>query len=550
MMSSEYFPLAMNGLDGLMTLKYGMVDIMIKNANDENQTALAFYYAELKRIMNNVSTVSSRDVFLTFKIATEGFVKERMEIQDIAVRRMNWTEPFGDMLLIGYEKWPVETAKEVYDKLLEWEKVSLAALEKDELMKMGRSQRVKDYFTRQEVKLEKRFGFKHEQRVTMPTINPYSQVYSPFVQEKNLSRIIYAGSENNSIYLFVHTRDNGLSLRTIPLDAPTQPRQLSALVLPDAFCECIFGAVLDDSYAAFVVKKNLAWICLFPKSGGLPEMIPVKNYCENQTTFGYTAFCGGGDSLFVSCDGEGKFSGKLVQYIVRTRETKVIASTLDRSVKWPLQGIGYPYTIKPLICDADNKRIITLLNSQPHPNTGETFYDMALWAYYWETGEWKVLSKYLPCGHAELGLGVRYIDGVFWLSCNYGFGRINQEGYFQPVFLIGTDWHLSDKGLSYGSSSFEKVVVDLSKIKPPAPQYQELMDWDLHFQACNGKVFLGQRSVMLIDEQLFFKNEEYFHITHCIGNRYCLGFPKPNEFQLRVLKSVEEMKAEAELQQK
>ena len=119
MMSSKYIPLAMNGLDGLMTLKYGMVDIMIKNANDENQTALAFYYDELKRIMNNVSTMSSKNGSCTFKIATEGFVKERMEIEDIAVRRMNWSEPFGDMLLTGYEKWPVKTAKEVYDKLLE-----------------------------------------------------------------------------------------------------------------------------------------------------------------------------------------------------------------------------------------------------------------------------------------------------------------------------------------------------------------------------------------------------------------------------------------------
>ena len=548
MMSSKYFPLAKSGLDGLMALKYGIGGVWIRNENNDNKEALTFYYAELKRIMNNVSTVSIGANSSGFMVASDGFVRERMEIQDIAVRRLNWFEPFGDMLLTGYEKWTAKTAKEVYDKLSELEKASLANIGKDDIPKTHRSQRVKDYFGRQLLKLEKQFGFKNEQRMKTPVINPYCQVYSPFAHDKSIISLTYAGTENNSLYFFVHTRDNLLSLQRIALDSPAQPRQLSQLTLPEASYDRIFGTVLDDCYAAFLAKGSLAWICVFPKKGGQPNMITVKNYCKSSSVFAYAAFCGGGDSLFVSCDGEGKFSGKLVQYNVRTGETKLLASTLDRSVKWPLQGIDYPYVIKPLICDAKNKRIVTLLNSKPHPNTGETFYDVALWAYYWETGEWKVLSKYLPCKNVESGLGLRYIEGVFWLACDYGFGRINKEGNFQPVFLIGTERHLSDKGIRYGSSSFKKVVVDLSKIRHPAPQYQILMDWDLHFNACNGKLFFGQRCIMLIDEQRFFRVEDGFRVTHCIGDKYCIGLHRQKEFQIRVLKSMEEMKSTEDFQ--
>ena len=109
---------------------------------------------------------------------------------------------------------------------------------------------------------------------------------------------------------------------------------------------------------------------------------------------------------------------------------------------------------------------------------------------------------------------------------------------------------MSDKGIRYGSSSFEKVVVDLSKIRPLEPQHQILMDWDLQFNACNGKLFFGQRCIMLIDERMFFKVEDGFRVMHCIGDKYCIGLHRQKEFQIRVLKSMEELKAAENVKRK
>ena len=543
MMSSKYFPLAMNGLEIFMRLKFGEIDFGYKPMNDERRKAAAAYYAELKRILNNVSPFFLGPHYYHIRAATEDFITERIEIQDIAVKRLNWSAPFEGYFLNGYQKWTEKTARNVYERFGVWEEECVAAIEKEnapEGDKVYRVQRTKDYFARMQGQLEKQFGFEGNGRLKTPVVNPYSHVYSPFVDDKTIQKVIYAGCEKRFLYTFVKSKDNALSLQKIDLDSPQIAWWISSLQMPEQWCECVFGAVLDDCCAAFVVKESLAWICVFPKDGGNAEIFPVKNYREGRHGFGYTAFCGGGDSLFVSFDGSSNLAGKLVQYNVRSREAKVIASTIDRSVRWPLQGIDSPYAIKPLICDAANKRIVTLLNEKPHPNTGNLHYDMSFWAYYWETGEWKVISKYLPLSQTGTGVFCKLIDGVLWLSCDYGSGRINENGNFQPVFLIGGNRHLSDVAIQYGSPFFKNVIVDKSKIKHPEPMYNDLMDWDLFFTACDGKIFWGQNAIMLIDEQKFFRVNDNFRIVQCIENKYCIGWHRQSEFQIRVLKPIDD----------
>ena len=542
MMSSKYFPLAMNGLEIYMRLKFGEIDFGYKPMNDERRKAAAAYYAELKRILNNVSPFFIGPNYYHIRAATEGFIAERIEIQDIAVRRFGWSAPFEDYFLNGFQKWPKKTAQDVHGMLDKWEKECVAAIEKENVLegdKAYRIQRANDYFARMQGKLEKQFGFEDNGRLKTPVINPFSDVFSPFADDKTIRKVVYAGYEKRSAYIFVHRNDNTLSLQKIDLESPQIAQRVSSLQMPEQWCECVFGAVLDDCIAAFVVKDSLAWICVFPKEGGKAEIFPVKNYREGRYGFGYSSCCGGGDSLFVSFNGDNKMAGKLVQYNVRSHETKVIASTIDRSVKWPLQGIDSPYAIKPLICDAANKRIITLLNEKPHPNTGSLYYDMSFWAYYWETGEWKAISRYLPLSHAGIGVSCKLVDGVLWLSCDYGAGRINEEGNFQPVFLIGGNRHLSDVPIQYGSPFFKYVVVDKSRIKAPEPIYNDLMDWDLFFNACDGRIFWGQNAIMLIDEQKFFRTNENFRVVQCIENKYCIGRYRQSEFQIRVLKPLE-----------
>lgn len=142
---------------------------------------------------------------------------------------------------------------------------------------------------------------------------------------------------------------------------------------------------------------------------------------------------------------------------------------------------------------------------------------------------------------------------------NYGFGKINAEGNFQPVFIYSrADDRLTDQPKSYqGNESFSRVVVDLSRIRKLAPEYRELTSNDLQLPLVNGKIYLGLKAGMLIEPQIFFRLEndgQEFRPMALVGEKFCLGLriiPRPNYssprevFLIRELKTVEQLLAEA-----
>lgn len=396
MAQCKYLPIAITGLEGQMRLrKTGkeMMDYFLKTMSADDKQAVSFYYGELKRIISNGIKMQLGSL-CQFHAPMEGFVKERMEIEDLAVSRLASYDLFNNSLLYGYEKWDRKTAAKMYAKLGEWQTQTLAQIKESD--EYGR-RRARDYFRRFEENLETMYGFVGENTVVVKTVNPYARTYSPFEDDRHVTDVKYLGCAENTVLVLVKYDQDRLCLAGIGLDNPQGAWKQSEVELPEKDIHCIFGAILDDCYAAFLVKDRQAWISVFPKHGGKPEIYPVRNY----RGYEYRAFTGGGDSLFVAYDGRDignvfeDTTLKVAQYNVRTRETSLIVSSLDRSVKWPLQGMIRNYEIGSLACDAPNRRVVMMMNEKP-PEPGKTVFDRSLWAYYWDTGEWQAISNYLP----------------------------------------------------------------------------------------------------------------------------------------------------------
>ena len=303
--------------------------------------------------------------------------------------------------------------------------------------------------------------------------------------------------------------------------------EVAKIGMPRIYGGMRHGAILDGCFVASAGRM----VYLFPRNGSKPEIIDFGDYCKRWCNY----MTGCGERLFFTFDGRGNAPGTLLEYNVRTREKKLLASTMDRSVKWPLQGIGRPYDMHQILCDPANGRILLLLHESP-PKEGTTTYAVKLWAYYWMTGEWKAVSNYLPF-HDISVKRMTMIDGSIWLNSDIGYGKINQEGNFQPIYLIGFDRHLSDQPIRFGGDNYEKVVLDLSQAMKPAPMYDDLQRMDLLLNVFSGKILLGEKVAMIPKEHRFMRIPEPFRPIACFDGKYCVGYKHYFEgFQIRTLK--------------
>ena len=337
--------------------------------------------------------------------------------------------------------------------------------------------------------------------------------------------MVVVGYENKSFYIVTFEKDTAFLLQ---IDSSNmQVSEVANIKKPGNYGR-MFGAILDDYYAALHGQI----VYLFLKDGSQPEIIDFKDYCKKWCH----GMAGCGERLFFTFDGQQDGSqtpGTLLEYNVRTKEKKLLASTLDRSVKWPLQGIGRPYEMSQILCDPANERILLLLHESP-PREGHTVYTVKLWAYYWKTGEWKSVSNYLPF-HESSAKHMTMIDGEIWLNSDIGYGKINQEGNFQPIYLIGFDRHLSDQPIRFGGDNYEKVVLDLSQAMKPDPKYDDLQSNDLLLNVFSGQILLGQRTAMIPKEHRFMRLPEPFRPVACFDGKYCVGYGNQG-FQIRTLK--------------
>ena len=528
MLSSNFINLAISGLYNLMLLRTKSHSRQKAMGQDIPQAA-AFYYEQLQHIIENGAIINNglEQFSLIWRDDDPEFLQRKLTINEIAIKRFNLYYMFYDSLLAGYEQWDAETAKMVYDKLLAFEAESQKKFEMASRPNTLRITRMKDYFQKQRNILEKAFDIKPAVADTTPVESPYADIYSPLENRQENYGIAFIGYENKAFYVMNIEYPNAFLLK-INAQNNMHVSEVAKIKMPGIYGGMRFGAILDDYYVA----SDGQMVYFFPKDGSKPEIIDFGDYCK--VWCNYMAGCG--ERLFFTFDGRENAPGTLLEYNVRTREKKLLASTVDRSVKWPLQGIGRPYYMHQILCDPANDRILLLLHDTP-PKEGHAPFTIKLWAYYWKTGEWQAVSNYLPFSSLN-GKNMTLLDGEIWLnSDDMGYGKINKDGNFQTLYLIGNNGHLSDTPIRYGDDSYKKVVLDLSQMMKTNPMYDDLQRFDLNLTVFSGQILLGQKVAMIPKEHRFMRLPEPFRPIACFDGKYCVGYKYfSNGFQIRVLK--------------
>ena len=526
LISSNLIDYALQGLNGLMQLRTNQT-MRQRVMGPDFPKDLAFFYKQYKRILEQCIKIDNKQPWFhsIWSSADPDFLKQKLDILETAIKKFNLYSLCGDNLLDGYEQWDDKTAKIVYDKLIAFEAESQRIFDKNSRPNRLSNKLMKDYFRNQRKKLETKFGIQPAVADTTPIESPYAAIYTPLKERPRNASMVVVGYENKSFYIVTFEKDTAFLLQ---IDSSNmQVSEVANIKKPGNYGR-MFGAILDDYYAALHGQI----VYLFLKDGSQPEIIDFKDYCKKWCH----GMAGCGERLFFTFDGQQDGSqtpGTLLEYNVRTKEKKLLASTLDRSVKWPLQGIGRPYKMSQILCDPANERILLLLHESP-PREGHTVYTVKLWAYYWKTGEWKSVSNYLPF-HESSAKHMTMIDGEIWLNSDIGYGKINQEGNFQPIYLIGFDRHLSDQPIRFGGDNYEKVVLDLSQAMKPDPKYDDLQPNDLLLNVFSGQILLGQRTAMIPKEHRFMRLPEPFRPVACFDGKYCVGYGNQG-FQIRTLK--------------
>ncbi len=545
MLTSNIPDLAVHGLNGLNILhiqhnerqrRENAIAMIMHGQKKELENGMkqglqkdqAFYYEQLLRLVENGAKIkTSMEQHLAGGIQDDSeFLEQKLAILDIAIPKYNSYQLFANSLLVGCEKWLPKRAQMVYDKLLAFEAESQKIFEAASRPNTLRITRMKDYFQNQRKKLEKAFDIKPAVADTTPVESPYAEIYSPLENRQKNYGMAFVGYENKAFYVMNIEYPNAFLLK-IDVQNNMRLSEIATIKMPGLYGGMRFGAILDDYYAA----SDGRMVYLFPKNGSKPEIIDFGDYCKVWCN----CMAGCGERLFFTFDGRENAPGTLLEYNVQTREKKLLASTVDRSVKWPLQGIGRPYYMHQILCDPANDRILLLLHETPPPEN-RTTYSVKLWAYYWKTGKWNALSNYLPFNEPNTEQ-MTLIDGTIWLNSDFGYGKINNEGNFQPLYLIGGNGHLSDTPILYGGDSFKQVVLDLSQVMKANPLYDDLQRFDLNLTVFSGKILLGEKVAMIPKEHRFMRLPEPFRPIACFDGKYCVGYKYfSNGFQIRTLK--------------
>jgi hypothetical protein len=194
----------------------------------------------------------------------------------------------------------------------------------------------------------------------------------------------------------------------------------------------IMRPALTDKYLAV---QNGPYVMLYPLNGGKAEILDFSNY-YNDSPNGIQAV---GDRLFLSYGQWAgvKQPGTLLEYNLNSRKTKVLISTLDRNVDWPLKGRKKPFHVYDMAIDSKRKCLFTLF---PFPDTRKRYNANRqlcyLYGYFWEENKWRRLSRGLdPLRHQ--GMSSRIIvepDGIYFLASS--LYKLNKKGELETLLSI------------------------------------------------------------------------------------------------------------------
>ena len=514
---SNFMPLALDGLNGLMRLRTkGQVHRLTRDDQE-------FLYKHLLRIFQTTIRPGSEGLPLLLGADPE-FLPRKLELQELAIRRFQRYDLIGHQLIEGHEKWDPKTARSVYDRLGVWLRECDTKPAPADRIAADRQRRAHDYLRRLQQPLERRFGFRPDGLATLPAANPFGKTWTPFPDRPNARRHpAVLGMEGDTLYV------RTIEERHVVLWAIDTARQMACTEVCRIYrfgkpSELRFCAILDH----YFVATNDTVLALYPRNGGAPELLDLASLGIRRLR--WTNGCG--DRLFLCCGDQYAGSTAIYEYHLPTRALRTIASTLDRTVDWPLKGATRPYEFWQILRDPEHHRLVMLLN-ESEPPSGHAVYNVRIYAYDWKSRQWTALSHVLPCHQPTPPNRIAFLGNTLWLATDYGFGPINAEGDWQPLFLLDHSGHPATQHVRFGSSSFKKVVIDRSRLTPPPPYANDLQLFDLHCCAFNGDTYFGRRAYFVPATRQYYRYADEFTVTFCIGTRFVAGQTPAGQWQLR-----------------
>lgn len=532
---SNLLDLAYYGHVGLLRLQLRNPDGNSKRAASERRAAVIAFMDTLVQLFATKEAPYVPYQMLSISWVDEHTISQVFQIQELAMKRFAWLQPW-DTMIPYHPTWSRETAIEVHRRLSEFNQQIQQdpRLHKDDA---STKEWMVDYFRKQQRRLEEQYDIPSDQPEQLPVVDPFERLVP-----LNLD---FARGEDYAIQVI------GFDGRFIYLDHQNAPRTLLSIdtandltVTQKTYASSTGwrgrrqqGVILKD----FLASGNGPFVFLYPKDGSAMQTLDFRAYCKDLCH----ALVGCGDRLFLSYDGFGNKPGTVLEYNVKTGETKRLVSTLDTSVVWPLQGRREPYQISRLLCDEANRRLIMLMHDQLPVNKNTLSFK----AYYWESGEWRNASNSLPIPYNSDPI---FLDnGRLWLLEKCGFGPVNAEGNWQPVFLRNNSGHFSDK-LLYEAEYLAAVKVDLSRLMQPPEKYRHLNRSDLNFTDFDHGILFAEKLLMLVPECHIIITPKRFQIRACFAGKFVVGHPivqgRKGPLHIGILKDRAELLREAERQ--
>ncbi len=534
MASSRVLQYAIIGRFGLLKLELGETGIATALNRHKNIDAqLDAFYADLLRYMENGLLCNRVDTLPSLVqsciMGDPKHIGQKIQLQEVALRRFKCPNLLGEHLFYGYEEWPQETAKMVYAKLQEWQKGTLSESDRQN-------------YARYQNTLERRFKLKKEQSGVQPLIVDlaFKHARMPFKKQPYYWNLILLGNDRERVFLLGNRAtddddDDTARIQLLELN-PKSGRIKTLQEYKGEFGEnCgqgLFGTMTDTDFIAvagymmYLLPRNLSKKL---------RVVDLSQYGKEECHSMVVA----GNRVFLSFDGKFDHPGNLVEYDLNSQKSKCIASTIDRSIVWPMQGYEQPYAIGKLMPDLKNKRLLMLLHDkEKHPYKMQ--YIVRLWGFYWETGKWEVLSEYLPTFSQETS---QLLDdnGRFWLASPHGVGPLNTKGIWQPLVVFNNKTRRIALEVFLGTmfEGHDKVPIDYSKRLLPNDTYPAFHD-PTGFVMLSPKYAISDEYLLDLETMRFYRLPDKLVEPQLLAGKYLLFNTKDNsDFEDKVLVNLE-----------
>ncbi|MDD4537705.1 MAG: hypothetical protein PHT80_01715 [Lentisphaeria bacterium] len=491
----------------------------IKELTEEEKHVLADFFdqaAELLETAVSIGPPHFTPLSYGLRLDHPDCLPQRLRLLGLAIRHHACYTPWDQELIAHYHAWPRETAVKVHQQLYayldQYEHGPRTASHSD-----AQRLRVRDLYRLMLARLEQHFEIPPSRTLSNQVVDPFARVFRLELPDGfGFTRSpCLLGFDGRSIFLDSAVKDEIIQLqidtaadmaivnqRRLPHNAPRNSRGPS--VGP--------GIILTD----YFVSRHGGCIFLYAKDKPSCQLLDFSRFSRQRCR----AMAGHGDRLFLSFGWDDDEPTTVLEYNVRRGTTKVIVSSMDRSIPWPWQGAPLPIPIPHLHCDGPGRRLIMLPTPMPSAGTGHSMVGLQFLAFHWETGQWENASRPLPlpAGHQQT-----FLDQTgLWLLHDAGFGKINDQGYWQTVFRKQNGRLVPGPQPGLVQTSRNDNIDD-SGCLVPTKEHRDISPLDMNFNLYADELLFSRNMIMLVPEQKFIRLAKPFAALGCFNGRYVVG---------------------------